>query len=60
MVAVGYSSCGVVQIVVAEVNVAGRTSIIARTVAGLVSCKIGFCRSICGAIIDCGVRGCVS
>ena len=40
-------------------NVAGKTSTIAGIVASLVSCKTGFCRSICGAIIDCGVGGCI-
>jgi hypothetical protein len=39
------------------VNIAGGTNTIARTVAGLISCKTGFCGSICGAIIDCGVGG---
>jgi len=60
LVAVGCSSYKVVQIVVVEVNVAGKTGIIARIVASLVGCKIGFCKSICGAIIDCGVGGCIS
>ena len=40
-------------------NIISKTGIIARIVAGLISYKIGFCESICGAIIDCGVRGCV-
>ena len=59
LVAVSCSYCGVIQIVAAEVNVASRTSIIARTVVSLVSYKIGFCKSICRAIIDCGVGGCI-
>jgi hypothetical protein len=42
------------------VNIAGKTSTITRIVASLVSCKIGFCKSICKAIIDCKVRGYIS
>ena len=60
MVAVGCSSYKVVQIVVVKVNITSKTSIIARIVASLVSYKIGFCKSICGAIIDYRVRGYIS
>ena len=42
-------------------NIAGKTSTIAGIVASLVvSYKIGFCKSICRAIIDCGVGGYIS
>jgi hypothetical protein len=66
LVVVGYSSSKIVLVFVVGVNVASLTSIVVRIVAvissgfcGLEFCELGY-KVICGAIIDCKVRGRVS
>ena len=66
MVIVSYNNSKIILIFVAKVNAASLTSIVVRIVAvissgfcGLEFCELGY-KVICGAIIDCKVRGRVS
>ena len=66
LVAVSYNSSRIVLVFAVRVNAASLTGIVVRIVAVVSSrlCRLEFCKSgykvICGAVIDCGVRGRVS